>query len=686
MKPRHLYHGVGWVRVPSMLGMRSADHADAGDRALSWTVFVASAAWLSWVCWPDVHVGDSGELGSAAFTLGVAHPTGFTVDMLLLRASALLPFGTIAFRQNVTVALVSAALLATLADAAVRLAARADLGGAWSRRSGAVFGVCLLMASTTFLEAALAVEVYATALLLVLLAARVVLGGLDASRKLWVLLGLACGAHVTAGLLMLPLLGAHLVRAGAGTPRRMALGLVVAGVVGVMVVAYLPLASLRDPVLDWGDPETLASLVAHLTAARIRSAYAGQMFTEQGAPGLQLFGQLGEAGLWLLPAVVGVGVLAVRARAVALVLASVVVVDLAYAVWVNPMGIGARQLGHAALAGLSLMAAVGVTAVCAWSARVRHAGWAMAAAFVLASGALCVRAQWPLQEDGPVVLERHGSASPVVELPPRAVFFCSNDVACSAALFAVYAEGARPDMSVAPAQHLWDATVLRRMRDLRAVARHMPRVELPVEQRVPWVDTVLRSLAERSPERSLWFEQGQSVRRSSPAAGVAPATHVPYVTLSTATEQVLSTSTAVERVDDLVRARFGTQGPQTLFARDAWFDAYESVGESAIAAHDYAGAVAALKRAIALSATRAVAFTNLGVAFEGQGDWLTALTATRRALELEPKRATAWVNLARLVARMQGVEAMREVLRAARMAGVEDARLRALEAQGRMGK
>ena len=43
----------------------------------------------------DVSTADAGELGGAAWTLGVAHPTGFPLDML-----ALLPLGSLAFRQS----------------------------------------------------------------------------------------------------------------------------------------------------------------------------------------------------------------------------------------------------------------------------------------------------------------------------------------------------------------------------------------------------------------------------------------------------------------------------------------------------------------------------------------------------------------------------------------------------------
>ena len=67
---------------------------------------------------PDVGFRDAGELGTAAFGLGVAHPTGFAVDLLLLRAASLLPLGNIAFRQNLCVALTAGLALGLLAGVA----------------------------------------------------------------------------------------------------------------------------------------------------------------------------------------------------------------------------------------------------------------------------------------------------------------------------------------------------------------------------------------------------------------------------------------------------------------------------------------------------------------------------------------------------------------------------------------
>src|SRR5688500_14896828 len=145
----------------------------------------------------DVGFRDSGELGTAGWVLGVPHPTGFPVDVLLMHAASLLPLGSIAFRQNVVIALLAAGALAVIADVALAVAVRA---GAEARPAavGAIVGVVALATWQTWLAAALAVEVYASAALLVALGAWLALRLRAPLPAVALLFGIAMGAHVSA--------------------------------------------------------------------------------------------------------------------------------------------------------------------------------------------------------------------------------------------------------------------------------------------------------------------------------------------------------------------------------------------------------------------------------------------------------------------------------------------------------
>ena len=65
--------------------------------------------------------GDSGELIAAAVTGGVAHPPGYPLFLLLARATAAIPLGTIAARVNALSAVCDAAAAGLLTFVVARL-------------------------------------------------------------------------------------------------------------------------------------------------------------------------------------------------------------------------------------------------------------------------------------------------------------------------------------------------------------------------------------------------------------------------------------------------------------------------------------------------------------------------------------------------------------------------------------
>jgi tetratricopeptide (TPR) repeat protein len=88
-------------------------------------VFLVALALYSWTLAPTVTLVDSGELIVAARSLGVAHPPGFPLYLMLAHLATLAPFGNVAARVNFASALfgaLSCAML-TLVVAEVLMAA-----------------------------------------------------------------------------------------------------------------------------------------------------------------------------------------------------------------------------------------------------------------------------------------------------------------------------------------------------------------------------------------------------------------------------------------------------------------------------------------------------------------------------------------------------------------------------------
>jgi 4-amino-4-deoxy-L-arabinose transferase-like glycosyltransferase/Tfp pilus assembly protein PilF len=231
--------------------------------------------YLATAC-PTVYFGDSGELIAAADSLGVAHPPGYPIYTLLGRVALLLPFGEPAWRMN----LLSAALGAIACALVARLVQR------WTESAIAAVGsgLGLAVAYDVWVVSTVA-EVYTLHLFLIaslllladrmhdaeergdlrrlLLMAAVVLG-LGLSHRPTIVLALPAAAVLAIGLSR-PRLPFR--RAG---PAAWAVATLIAAVVPLAAYAALLIRAGADPVANWGRPDDLAALVAHVTTRSYR--------------------------------------------------------------------------------------------------------------------------------------------------------------------------------------------------------------------------------------------------------------------------------------------------------------------------------------------------------------------------------------------------------------------------------
>jgi tetratricopeptide (TPR) repeat protein len=232
--------------------------------ALAAGVFVVYALGAS----RTIYVGDSGELVTAVAVLGIPHPSGYPLYVLLGKLwTLLLPFGSIAFRMSLFSAFFAAAAcgLLHLVGRASRLPAPA-----------AALSALLFAFSPSFWSEANVQRVYALnaffVALATLLAVRSDASGEDEGRRqrLFVAALLVAGLGATNHTFMAVWAAAFVAFALATRPvllRRpaaLAAG-ALAFLVGLLPYLYLPIRSRQDPVLDWGNPESLAALVGVVT-------------------------------------------------------------------------------------------------------------------------------------------------------------------------------------------------------------------------------------------------------------------------------------------------------------------------------------------------------------------------------------------------------------------------------------
>lgn len=261
----------------------------------------------------SIYVGDSGELVTAAHVLGIPHPSGYPLYVLLGKLFTLLvPLGSVAFRMS----LFSAACAASACGVLFLLL--------WRRAQvhpiAAATGALLLAFSPSFWSQANVQRVYALGALFVVLATAAAWRWLEerSARRLALvafLCGLGAANHtfmavyaIAFGAFALGVEPAVLRR-----PREIA-GAAVAFVLGLLPYAYLPLRSRADPPLDWGDPETFTGFLDVV----LRRDFWERAFLEGPADLLAIAGDyarsLGAELTWLGAALAVVGLVLGRQR------------------------------------------------------------------------------------------------------------------------------------------------------------------------------------------------------------------------------------------------------------------------------------------------------------------------------------------------------------------------------------
>ncbi len=393
---------------------------------------------------------DSSEFAVASFVLGVAHPPGHPLALLVGKAFALLPVGSVAFR----VGLASAVMGATAAAATALLAQEAAtrIGEAWGRRDASVESLLGLGAGLGFglsFGAALQAvrpEVYALHAALVLSAAVCLLRAERDSRYLYLaalLLGLALANHHLLALAFAAVAAPVALWRARRTPRTLAWAGAV-GAVGLLLYLYLPLRAVRHPIVDWGAPTNWERFFWTVSARAFQKSVA---HAEASAPlGFALVAELGiNALLALLGGYLLLRVPATRRLGTLLVfpaLADAGVEALVGFDSANPDAYGYLEVAVALGSCLAAAAVAVLIALCGRSA----VGRASALVFVLISGALPAALSLPRVFRTDFADTDRFAGGMLEAAPLQATLFSSNFQTVFSLWYLQAVEGRRPDV------------------------------------------------------------------------------------------------------------------------------------------------------------------------------------------------------------------------------------------------
>jgi len=235
------------------------------------------------------HSEDSGDLITAAYTLGIPHPTGYPLYCLLGWVwSHVVMTGTVAWRMNLLSALFGA------------LASGIMVRAVWSSfkllskenyqkipRSAKIIaaissGLILGLAVDTW-KLSVVAEVYTLNLFFVSVISWILIellidaeNGVDLPKRKLLLIsmlgfswGLALTNHLTS-IFLFPGMAIILIFGGLRLNLKILLTGIGCTVAALLVYLYLPIRSAMEPSLDWGNPQTVGNFIWVVTGKQFR--------------------------------------------------------------------------------------------------------------------------------------------------------------------------------------------------------------------------------------------------------------------------------------------------------------------------------------------------------------------------------------------------------------------------------
>jgi hypothetical protein len=253
-------------------------------------IFVASLTLYVLTLAPSVMPGDYAEFQMSAAILGVPHPTGYPLYILLGKLFTLLPFGDVAYRVNLSSAVYMAGAVAMLYALGLRVLSLLRMERWWP---AAAVGASLFAVAPTVWSMSLVARSYALNALLVASVLYALIQWRTGGRTGWFylaafLIGLSMVHHGTTYLL-LPAYGLYFLlveverwRRGDRRPwLRHALG------VGALLLGYSPMLFLVYRFVwgapyYWGNPVTWRDFFSLITGGPFHNQVLAYGWSEQG--------------------------------------------------------------------------------------------------------------------------------------------------------------------------------------------------------------------------------------------------------------------------------------------------------------------------------------------------------------------------------------------------------------------
>jgi hypothetical protein len=229
---------------------------------------------------PTVTWGDSGELITAAYTLGVAHPSGYPTYTLLGKLFTFIPFGSIAWRVNFMSAIFAAFGILFLYLVLYKMT---------NSKRGSFIATLVFAFSSTFWSQAVLAEVYTLHIFFLTLNIFLLLLWKETKNIKWLYFfcfsfGLSMTNHITS-ILFVPAFIIFILfhRKTHLSKIKKKVKLIFCGLgfffFGLLPYLYIPLRSSMNPTWNWGAIGfSLSKLLGHISGNEYRGLFLSSGF------------------------------------------------------------------------------------------------------------------------------------------------------------------------------------------------------------------------------------------------------------------------------------------------------------------------------------------------------------------------------------------------------------------------
>lgn len=229
------------------------------------TVFLVVMAIYILTLAPSITLEDSGELVTAAYTLGIPHPSGYPLFVLLGKLFTFIPLGTIAWRVNLM-----SAFFGALAAAVLYLICERT-----TKNKIVAFSSSLMLAfSSIYWSQSLITEVYSLNIFFVALLIYLALlyqESRQAKYLFWFALmyGISLTNH-TMNILLAPAFAAFFIAVDWKILKKIRLlaAMILFFAAGLAVYFYIPYRAFQLPIFNWGPITTWHDVWAHISRAQ----------------------------------------------------------------------------------------------------------------------------------------------------------------------------------------------------------------------------------------------------------------------------------------------------------------------------------------------------------------------------------------------------------------------------------